>query len=178
MASFKSLSTLMLTLLFVFTFPQSIYPRRIGEKLAHIHFYYHEVDQGVNQTSYEATKRFNDSSTDFGIIVVTDSLLTNDTDRSSLEIGRAQGIFALASKTERAMSMSFTFVFTQGKYNESSLNVNGRNPYGNQKSREMSIVGGTGLFRLARGYALTNTISYDVATLTGVYEYNVYVYYH
>jgi len=41
--------------------------------------------------------------------------------------------------------------------------------------REMPIVGGSGAFRFARGYAQAKTYSFDVQTGDAAVEYNVYV---
>lgn len=50
----------------------------------------------------------------------------------------------------------------------------GRNaPY--LPAREIPIVGGTGVFRLARGFARTKTYQFNPTTTNGVYEYNVVV---
>jgi hypothetical protein len=44
--------------------------------------------------------------------------------------------------------------------------------------REMPIVGGSGLFRLARGYAQANTHEIDFKTGNATVEYNVYVFHY
>lgn len=66
--------------------------------------------------------------------------------------------------------MSVNFVFTSGKHNGSSLTVLGRNPVVHSV-RELPIIGGTGVFRLARGFALAKT--YFINTTLAIVEYNV-----
>ncbi|XVE99856.1 hypothetical protein REPUB_Repub03eG0237600 [Reevesia pubescens] len=56
-----------------------------------------------------------------------------------------------------------SFAFIEGIYNGSSISIVGRNPVLNDV-REMPIVGGSGVFRLARGYALAHTIWFDYKT--------------
>ena len=69
--------------------------------------------------------------------------------------------------------MVMSFAFTDGKYNGSTFIVLGRNNI-NAEVREMPIIGGSGLFRFARGYALASTYSfYDNGDAT--IEYNCYV---
>merc|ERR1711915_1135544 len=70
--------------------------------------------------------------------------------------------------------MATTFVFQSGKYNGSTLSMLGKNAVFDQV-REMPIVGGSGLFRLSRGYALAHTHSFDPKTGNAVVEYNVTV---
>ncbi|CAN1144327.1 Dirigent protein 17 [Linum perenne] len=57
--------------------------------------------------------------------------------------------------------MAMNFVFVGGEYNGSSLAIMGRN--------------GTGVFRLAKGYALLKTYLFHVEAGIAVVEYNVYV---
>lgn len=65
-------------------------------------------------------------------------------------------------------------VFTNGEYNGSVITVLGRNtPM--HATREMSVVGGTGQFRLARGYAIAKTHTLDFTTGDAHVEYDVYV---
>ncbi|KAG5581935.1 hypothetical protein H5410_052562 [Solanum commersonii] len=56
--------------------------------------------------------------------------------------------------------MTLNFVFTSGEYNGSTLSVLGRNP-AFHKYREMPIIGGSGVFRLAQGSATVKTYWID-----------------
>ncbi|KAK1300519.1 hypothetical protein QJS10_CPB13g00725 [Acorus calamus] len=70
--------------------------------------------------------------------------------------------------------MAMNFVFVEGKYNGSTLMVMGRNsPL--LRVREMAVVGGSGQFRFARGYAQASTYNFDNVTLNANVEYNVFV---
>ncbi|KAI4326249.1 hypothetical protein MLD38_031580 [Melastoma candidum] len=73
--------------------------------------------------------------------------------------------------------MAVSYVFTGGRYNGSSVSVLGRNPTG-ASIREVPILGGTGAFRFARGYALTSTYSADFKNGVAIVEYNMYVLHH
>ncbi|CAA2981697.1 Hypothetical predicted protein [Olea europaea subsp. europaea] len=133
---------------------------------------------GQNPTVWEVARcNFtSNSATSFGQIRVLDDLLTVGPDRKSKRVGQVQGLITSADFHESALTMNLNFIFTSGQYNGSTLCMLGRNPLGNQY-RELAIVGGTGVFRMARGYAITNTYSYDVVTSYGVLEYNIYVAY-
>ncbi|KAJ4844180.1 hypothetical protein Tsubulata_041482, partial [Turnera subulata] len=41
--------------------------------------------------------------------------------------------------------------------------------------REMPIVGGSGVFRFSRGYALARTYSFDLVSLNAIVGYDVFV---
>ncbi|KAF8019835.1 hypothetical protein BT93_G0509 [Corymbia citriodora subsp. variegata] len=149
------------------------------EKLTRFRVYVQDKIAGSNATvamvAQAATT--NQSAASFGLVTVFDDPLTVGPERSSKNVGMVQGMTAFASQSEVALSMSMNFVFTKGKYNRSSLTVVGRNVL-SLKVREMPIVGGTGLFRLAWGYVETSTYSLDlkngVAVL--VYDFSVYHY--
>jgi len=68
-------------------------------------------------------------------------------------------------------------MFTEGKYNGSSLTIMGRNLL-SLKVREMPIIGGTSLFRLSRGHIQTNTYSSNLKNglIVLVYDFSVYHY--
>ncbi|KAH1084374.1 hypothetical protein J1N35_024135 [Gossypium stocksii] len=51
----------------------------------------------------------------------------------------------------------------EGKYNGSNLSVLGRNPVFSAV-REMPVIGGSGVFRFARGYAEARTHTFDLKT--------------
>nr|GLL20515.1 dirigent protein 22-like [Ipomoea trifida] len=98
-------------------------------------------------------------------------------DASSKLVGRAQGIYTLAAFDEIELLMVLNFAFVEGKYNGSSLSMVGRNAVV-FAVREMPVVGGSGLFRFAHGYAQAKTHTYDPKTGDAVVEYNVYVFHY
>jgi hypothetical protein len=68
--------------------------------------------------------------------------------------------------------MAMDFAFTDGIYNGSCISLLGKNSAVNP-AREMPIVGGTGLFRLGRGYAnIAQTYWLDVITGDALVGYN------
>ncbi|EOY09567.1 Disease resistance-responsive family protein [Theobroma cacao] len=163
-------------------FSRSISPETLGlkkEKLSHFHFYFHDVLSGPRPTAVRVASATmtNTSATLFGSMVMMDNPLTVAPEFDSKLVGRAQGIYASASQTEVGLLMVLNIAFTQGKYNGSVLSVLGRNPVFSTV-REMPIVGGSGLFRFARGYAQAKTHSVDLNTGDAVVEYNVYVFHY
>ncbi|KAL0429271.1 UNVERIFIED_CONTAM: Dirigent protein 21 [Sesamum radiatum] len=149
------------------------------EKVAKLHFYIQDALGGSNATVWEVARSqiTSTSATSFGQVRVLDDLITAEPDRTSQKLGRAQGLITFSGLEESALNMSLNFYFTSGKYSGSSLCIVGRNPI-SSKNRELPVVGGTGVFRMARGYSISNTYSYDAATNYGVLEYTVYVAYN
>ncbi|KAL1551213.1 dirigent protein 22-like [Salvia divinorum] len=72
--------------------------------------------------------------------------------------------------------MNINLVFMTGPYNGSTLCIAGSNPI-ERADRELPVVGGTGLFRMARGFSVSNTYSYDPVKDFGILEYTVHVSY-
>ncbi|KAK9122648.1 hypothetical protein Sjap_012250 [Stephania japonica] len=146
------------------------------QKLTHLHFYFHDIVAGPNVTAVRVAEAptTNSSNALFGLVAAADEPLTETPDRSSKLLGRAQGLYASTGQKETNLLMVFNFVFTEEKYNGSTVSVLGRNAVFD-KVREMPIVGGTGVFRFARGYVLAKTYNFDLKTGNAVVEYNVYV---
>ncbi|KAB1222415.1 Dirigent protein 21 [Morella rubra] len=161
---------------------RNLSPSSLGlkrEKLSHLHFYFHDVVTGPKPTAVRVAQAAttNTSSTGFGFIAIIDDALTVLPEISSKLVGRAQGMYASASQTEVGLLMGLNFVFQERKYNGSSLSVLGRNEVFSAV-REMPIVGGTGVFRFARGYAQARTHTFDTKTGYTVVEYNIYVFHY
>ncbi|XP_039024926.1 dirigent protein 22-like [Hibiscus syriacus] len=142
------------------------------KKLSHLHFYFHDIVVGKNATAIRVAKA--PTKTAFGAVVVIDDPLTVGPDIDSKLVGKAQGIYVTTSQTEASLLMAYNFALMQGVYNGSSLSVMGRNPVFSDV-REMPVIGGSGVFRLARGYAEARTSRYDYNTGNAFVEYNVYV---
>ncbi|KAL6986975.1 Dirigent protein 21 [Sarracenia purpurea var. burkii] len=149
------------------------------EKLTHLHFYFHDILSGRNPTAVQVAKSAvtDASPTSFGAVVVIDDPLTVKPELSSKQVGRAQGIYSSASQNDVGLLMVLNYAFTEGKYNGSTLSVLGRNS-ALSAVREMPIIGGSGLFRFARGYARARTVSFNFTTGDAVVEYNVYVFHY
>ncbi|EEF31217.1 dirigent protein 22 [Ricinus communis] len=164
------------------SFSRILSPATLGlkrEKLSHLHFYFHDIVSGRNATAVPVASAdmTNHSSSAFGLVNMMDDPLTAEPHLSSKIVGRAQGIYASASQSELSFLMVLNFAFTQGKYNGSNLSVLGRNSVFSG-IREMPIVGGSGLFRFARGYAQAKTHELDLKTGDAIVEYNVYVFHY
>ncbi|KAK7390285.1 hypothetical protein VNO78_25587 [Psophocarpus tetragonolobus] len=132
------------------------------EEVTHIKVYFQETFREPNITSFRivpAVPQYS-ASTYFGSMVVIDAPLTAGPEPSSRVVGKAEGTVTFTSRREWSLLESLTFVFTQGKFNGSSITLFGRNPI-SQQVREVPVVGGTAKFRLARGYALTKTLFLD-----------------
>ncbi|EOY17609.1 Disease resistance-responsive family protein [Theobroma cacao] len=144
------------------------------EKTSHLHFYFHDVISGKQPSVVKIAGPPNSTGYGFGATMIMDDALTEGPEISSKLVGRAQGMYAIAAQEELSLLMVMNFAFIEGTYNGSSISILGRNPVLND-IREMPIVGGGGVFRLARGYALADTIRLDYKTGDATVEYHVYV---
>lgn len=145
-------------------------------QVATFHFYFHDTLSGKKPSAVPVAKAAdtNRSPTRFGLVVMADDPLTEGPDPNSKLVGRAQGLYGLDSHKEFGLIMALGISFTDEKYHGSSLSIVGQNPIVNPV-RELPIVGGTGLFRLARGVARLKTYSFNVTSGDAVVEYNVTV---
>lgn len=146
------------------------------EKLTRLHFYHHvrltgKSPTGVKLPSFNSSIKFPHG---FGRIIVMDDVLAVGPKLNSRIVGRVRGFYGSVSLEELGVLMAYNFVFTSGNYNGSALSVVGYNPFFH-KVREMPVVGGTGVFRLARGVAVTRTVWFDTVRGNAVVEYNVMV---
>jgi hypothetical protein len=136
---------------------------------AHLHFYMHDVLTGSAPTAVQV---LNGPRGHMGDTIVIDDVLTETASRSSSMVGRAQGHYIWASTGNPELLVTMNVVLTSGPYAGSSVTVVGRDDIG-APVRELSVVGGTGQFRMARGYVLWKTVSLDHPN--AVLELDVYV---
>jgi hypothetical protein len=138
--------------------------------------YFHDVVGGPRPTAIRVAQAAssNSSSTFFGAVVAIDDPLTTAGTGASKEIGRAQGTYTFADQKTFGLLMQMNFVFTAGEHNGSSLAIFGRNQVLSDV-REMSIVGGSGKFRMARGFVQARTIDSGATSGETVVEYTVNV---
>ncbi|KAH7835307.1 hypothetical protein Vadar_024920 [Vaccinium darrowii] len=148
---------------------------KMKEQVTKLHFYFYDKGSVPNPTAVRVAQAnlTAQSSTGFGAVVVIDDALTAGPETNSTIVGRAQGTYVFASLVDPAAEMSLSFVFSSGPYNGSTLSLLGHNPV-LHTYREMPIVGGTGVFRLARGIATAKTYAL-LPNFDAIVEYNVVV---
>ncbi|KAF0902535.1 hypothetical protein E2562_017933 [Oryza meyeriana var. granulata] len=147
-----------------------------GAGLTKFKVYWHDVVAGPKPTAIRVAQApsSNGSSTYFGAVVAIDDPLTSGPALSSAEVGRAQGSYTFADQKTIGLLMSMNFVFTAGEHNGSSLAIMGRNEV-LSSVREMGIVGGTGKFRMAKGYAEARTVDSGAKSGKTIVEYTLFV---
>ncbi|VVA97516.1 unnamed protein product [Arabis nemorensis] len=157
-------------------FARTMNPKRIQkkEKLTHLRVYWHDILSGRNPSSIMIHPAVANSSTSFGSIRMMDNALTSDVPINSTVVGQAQGFYAGAAQRELGFLMAMNFAFKAGKYNGSTITILGRNTVFS-KVREMPVVGGSGVFRFARGYVEARTMWFDQKSGDATVEYNCYV---
>uniref|UniRef100_A0A2K2BQI0 Dirigent protein n=1 Tax=Populus trichocarpa TaxID=3694 RepID=A0A2K2BQI0_POPTR len=137
------------------------------EKLSHFKLYWHDILTGQNPSAVQVVPPpSNTSRTAFGLVRMIDNPLTLGPEMSSKLVGRAQGLYAQASQQDIGLLMAMNFAFIEGKNAVFST------------VREMPVIGGSGLFRFARGYVQARTHKLDMATGDATVEYNVYVFHY
>ncbi|XP_059655002.1 dirigent protein 22-like [Cornus florida] len=149
------------------------------EKVTKLRFYFHDLSNGKSPTAVQVAQAniSYTSSTYFGAVNMMDDPLTVGPELSSKLVGRSQGLYGSACFAEIGMLMVANFVFTDGEYNGSTLAFMGRNAYMHEY-REMSIIGGSGIFRLARGVVTLNTYFFNATAGIATVEVNVLVIHH
>uniref|UniRef100_A0A0E0M7E2 Dirigent protein n=1 Tax=Oryza punctata TaxID=4537 RepID=A0A0E0M7E2_ORYPU len=145
-----------------------------GGGMMHLHFFFHEVfTAGPNGTTATVAAPARSGGSFFGFVGVVDDMLREGADPASRLVGRAQGVTAGTSLADGAITTMLNLVFTEGPYAGSTLQVFGRALLGTVMERP--VVGGTGKFRMARGYTLSRRVNSSDPDNLLVIEYDAYV---
>nr|CAB3489318.1 unnamed protein product [Digitaria exilis] len=147
-----------------------------GQKELHLRVYWQDRASG-NATVVTVAKAAstNTSTTRFSAVNVMDDALTvGQNMNTSKIIGRAQGIYVSDSIETSSVMMAMNFVFIEGPYKGSSIAIFGPN-FIERKVREMSIIGGTGMFRYARGYVQARSVWLNPSTADATIKYDIFV---
>lgn len=141
--------------------------------------YFQDYSGGANATVIQVTGQADGllSFGRFGTMFCTDDPITEDFDASSAQIGRAQGLYVTSALDGSNTHVLISIVFTSDEYKGSTLEVQGSSAQF-ERVREVSVVGGTGKFRLARGYATFQTLYYDHERHHAVIQCNLTLHLH
>ncbi|KAJ1291929.1 hypothetical protein BS78_02G353900 [Paspalum vaginatum] len=131
--------------------------------------YYHDIlyngsNNTANATAAAATKptalstAVTSNGTQFGMLVVFDDVVTAGQALSSEPVARAQGFYFYDKELTSAW-LAFSLVFNSTAH-KGTLNLMGADLM-NEKTRDSSVVGGTGDFFVARGVATISTDSFE-----------------
>ncbi|KAF5746081.1 hypothetical protein HS088_TW06G00246 [Tripterygium wilfordii] len=142
-------------------------------------FYMQDLQSGANATSIQVGGPLKKlwSFLTFGTVYSVDDSLMAGINRNSTQIGRAHGIFINSALDGSDLHILMSLIFTNKEYNGSTLEIQGADRV-YQKYREVSVVSGTGKFRLARGYATLETVNFDIKNLAAIIRWNVTVFHY
>ncbi|CAI9094223.1 OLC1v1029922C1 [Oldenlandia corymbosa var. corymbosa] len=142
-------------------------PRKIkpNKPCKHLTVYYHDIifsgNNAANATSAAATNPANVSATNFGMLVVFDDPITKDERLMSPPVARAQGFYFYDMKTRYNAWFAYTLVFNSTEH-KGTINIMGADMMA-ETTRDLSVVGGTGDFFMARGIATFRTMEVEGA---------------
>ncbi|VVB11911.1 unnamed protein product [Arabis nemorensis] len=128
-------------------------------------FYYHDImyngDNVANATSATIVHPHGFGDFLFGKFVIFDDPITMDKNYRSKPVARAQGFFFYDMKLDYNAWFCYTLVFNSTEY-KGTLNILGADLM-MEPTRDLSVVGGTGDFFMARGIATFATDTFEGA---------------
>ncbi|KAG8659086.1 disease resistance response protein 206-like [Manihot esculenta] len=95
----------------------------------------------------------------FGNMVVFDDPITKDNDLQSPPVGRAQGMYLYDTKNTVSALLAFSFSLNT-THHHGTISFLGTNPI-MERTRDISVVGGTGDFFMHRGVATVMTDAFE-----------------
>lgn len=96
------------------------------EKVTRLHFYFHDI----NRVTSEVVANANNTATSptlFGMVKVCDDPVTVGPEFLSKQVGRLQGSYSYASTRDVNFICDLTLIFTNIKYNGSTIIISGSN---------------------------------------------------
>ncbi|XP_057419685.1 dirigent protein 6-like [Lotus japonicus] len=121
--------------------------------------YYHDIlfdgSYAANATSAKATNASALGNTELGMLVIFDDPVTKDQYLHSPSVARAQGFYFYDKKYSYNAWFAYTLVFNSSEH-RGTINIMGADLM-DEKTRDLSVVGGTGDFFMTRGIATLET---------------------
>ncbi|KAG6385167.1 hypothetical protein SASPL_153995 [Salvia splendens] len=108
----------------------------------------------------------------FGAMFCTDDPITVGFEEGSAVIARGRGLYVTSALDGSNTHVMLSVVFIDGEYKGSTIELYGSDKQF-EKVREVAVVGGTGKFRLARGYATFETLYFDTGRSHAIIQSNM-----
>ncbi|KAL3844528.1 hypothetical protein ACJIZ3_001931 [Penstemon smallii] len=140
------------------TFTHSKSTLKPEEPCKHIVLYYHDILFNGTDLSNATSAQITNASTlgsNFGMMVIFDDPMTKDGHLHSPPAAKAQGFYFYDRKNAYNAWFAYTLIFNSTEY-KGTLNVMGADPLP-EKTRDLSVVGGTGDFFMTRGIVTFRT---------------------
>nr|XP_043639748.1 dirigent protein 4-like [Erigeron canadensis] len=158
-------------------------PVPLTHKKTNLHFFMHDIISGNNPSSVlvAAPKGVvvqEGNVGPFGAVYVFDDLLTVGPDLNSEVIGTGRGFYASVSRqvpAEWTLLFNADLEFTSGEFNGSSICLFSRDLMVIE-TKELSIVGGRGRFRMANGFIIANVNFFNATNGDAILEFHVTVF--
>ncbi|KAI3691819.1 hypothetical protein L6452_31621 [Arctium lappa] len=115
----------------------------------------------ANATSAAAMNRTKLGDFKLGMLVVFDDPMTVDNHLLSPHVARAQGFYFYDMKTTYNAWIAYTLIFNSTEH-KGTINIMGADMM-DEETRDISVVGGTGDFFMARGIATLSTDAFQGA---------------
>ncbi|KAF8379635.1 hypothetical protein HHK36_029078 [Tetracentron sinense] len=151
-------SCILFFLLFTQTVSSLKKPLKQNEPCKRLALYYHDIMfNGTNVANATAATVANETRLGdfkFGKLVVFDDPMTKDAQLST-PVARAQGFYFYDMKTDYNAWFAYTLIFNSSDY-KGTLNIMGADMM-MEETRDLSVVGGTGDFFMARGIVTFRT---------------------
>ncbi|VAH70444.1 unnamed protein product [Triticum turgidum subsp. durum] len=158
----------------------------VRDKETNILFYFHNIHADKDSSSVLVAQNANATAHARGIVAfssvyVFDNVITEGPSITSKVLGNAQGMYVGTAKDGYTILMAIDVEITTGPFNGSSFVLFSRNPL--RSTRELPVIGGRGVFRMAEGYGMLRTVCVhclnSVNPASGdVIEYNVTLWHH
>ncbi|KAK8314795.1 hypothetical protein V6Z11_D01G194600 [Gossypium hirsutum] len=134
------------------------YGQYCSETMTSLHFFLHDTLSGEKSSAVMIARPTitQASSFHFGRLFAIDDPLILEPEPTLALIRNTQGLYVSSNRDPVVFTlvMYADFTFKSGRFNRSSFSLFSRNLF-LDKVRELAIVGGRDVFRMARGFALT-----------------------
>ncbi|EFJ27648.1 hypothetical protein SELMODRAFT_6011, partial [Selaginella moellendorffii] len=121
-----------------------------------LEFYFHDKVDLTNPSNSTVVFVAGPKNAQFGAVFVIDDVLTKGPSRDSEIVGRAKGTYISDDSTNTTTGLFLTFVAV---LKDGTMSMHGQDNIFDEV-RELAVIGGTGAYRFASGFAQMRTYKF------------------